>query len=170
MDDFPCLGCWQITPGSPSSVPTENGGSPCGRLWVVFCQIHPKFPRVAERKLAGDQAASRGMPANEIICVTSADHPANFSCELNLPDHRRMSARWVLYRRITAGFLPDSMQNWPQGGRAANYAQLWRSYKVKYIDLDAQRVAMCLTSFIICMTNSENKSESYMFVCYLFNG
>ena len=33
LGDFPCLGCWQITPGSPSGLPTEIGGSPlaaCG--------------------------------------------------------------------------------------------------------------------------------------------
>ena len=43
----------------------------------------------------------------------SADDPANFNCELNLPDHRRTSAGWGLYRRITAGFLPDSSHGWP---------------------------------------------------------
>ena len=126
LDDFPCLGCRQINPGSPSSVPTENGGSPCGHLWVVFCQLHPKFPRVAERRPAGDHAVSRGTPANEIICMTSADHPANFNCELNLPDHRRTSARWVLYRRITAGFLPDLSHGSPSGDPTMDFTQLWR--------------------------------------------
>ena len=93
LDDFPCLGCWQITPASPSGDPTENGGSPCGRLWFFFCQLHPKFPRVAERRPAGDRAASCGTPADELICMTLADHPANFNCELNLPGRRRTSAR-----------------------------------------------------------------------------
>ena len=36
LNDFPCLGCRQITPGSPSGVPTENSRSPFGRLWVFF--------------------------------------------------------------------------------------------------------------------------------------
>ena len=93
LDDFLCLGYRQITPGSLSGILTENGGSPCGRLWFFFCQLHPKFPRVAERRPAGDWAASRGTPANALICMTSADHPANFNCELNLPGHRRTSAR-----------------------------------------------------------------------------
>ena len=47
LGDFPCLGCQQITPGSPSSAPTENGGSPFGHLWVFFSQLHPLFPQVA---------------------------------------------------------------------------------------------------------------------------
>ena len=47
LGDFPCLGCRQITPGSPFGVPMENGRSPCGRLWVFFRQLHPKFPRDA---------------------------------------------------------------------------------------------------------------------------
>ena len=57
LGDFPCLGCRQITPGSPSGVPTENGGCLCGRLWVFSRQLHPKFPRVAQpeagRRLGG---------------------------------------------------------------------------------------------------------------------
>ena len=115
LDDFPCLGWRQITPGSPSGILTENGGSPCGRLWFFFCQLHPKFPRVAERRSAGDRAASHGTLADELICETLADRPANFNCELNLPDDCRTSARWVLYWRITAGFLPDLMQKSPRG-------------------------------------------------------
>ena len=115
LDDFPCLGWRQITPGSPSGVPTENGGSPCGRLWDFFCQLHPKFPRVIERRPADDRAASHGMLTDELICETSADHPANFNCELNLPDDCWTSARWVPYLRITAGFLLDLMQKPPRG-------------------------------------------------------
>ena len=91
LGDFPCLGCRQITPGSPSGVPTENGGCPCCHLWGFFRQLHPKFLRVAERRPAGDWAALRGTPADELICVTSADHPAKFNCELKCSGCRRMS-------------------------------------------------------------------------------
>ena len=38
----------------------------------------------------------------------SADHLANFNCELNLPDHRRMSPGWVPNRRMATKFLQDS--------------------------------------------------------------
>ena len=58
----------------------------------------------------------------------SADHPANFNCELNLPGDRRMSAGWVLNRRITARFLQDSSQGSPHGDLAIGFALLWRSY------------------------------------------
>ena len=61
-----------------------------------FRQLHPKFPRVAERKPAGDWAASHRMPAEELICVTSADHPAKFNCELQCSGCRRMSKGWAL--------------------------------------------------------------------------
>ena len=53
-----------------------------------------------------------------------ADHPANFNCELNLPGDRRMSAGWVLNRRITAGFLQDSSQGSPHGDPAIDFALL----------------------------------------------
>ena len=57
LGDFPCLRCRQITPGSPSGVPTENGGCPCGHLWVFFPPITPQIPtgRRAEagRRLGG---------------------------------------------------------------------------------------------------------------------
>ena len=91
LGDFPCLGCWQITRGSQSGVPTENGERPCGRLCVFFHQLHPKFPRVAERRPAVDWAASRGTPADELICVTLADHPVKFNCELKCSGRRWIS-------------------------------------------------------------------------------
>ena len=59
----------------------------------------------------------------------SADHPANFNCELNLPDHRRMSPGWVPNRWMAAGFLQDSSPGSPHGDPAIDFAQLWRSYK-----------------------------------------
>ena len=54
----------------------------------------------------------------------SCGRRANFNCELNLPDVRRMLAGWVLYRRITAGFLQDSNHGSPYGDRAIDFAQL----------------------------------------------
>ena len=40
------------------------------------------------------------------------------------PDESRMSTSGVLARAAAARFLPDLVQNWPHGGRAANFAQL----------------------------------------------
>ena len=58
----------------------------------------------------------------------SADHPANFNCELNLPDHHRMSPGWVPNRRMAAGFLQDSSPRSPHGDPAINFALLWHSF------------------------------------------
>ena len=58
---------------------------------------------------------------------------ANFNCELNLPGHRRMLAGWMLYRRITAGFLQDSSHGSPYGDPTIDFAQLWRAYKTTYL-------------------------------------
>ena len=63
----------------------------------------------------------------------SADHPANFNCELTLPDHRRMSPGWVPNRRMAAGFLQDSSPGSPHGDPAIEFAQLWRSFYVNCI-------------------------------------
>ena len=43
---------------------------------VFFRQLHPKFPRGAELRPAGDRVASRGTPADELIWMTSANHSA----------------------------------------------------------------------------------------------
>ena len=119
LGDFPCLGCRQITPGSPSGVPTENGRCPCGRLWVFFRQLHPKFPRVTERRPAGDWAAPRGTPADELICVTSADHPAKFNCELKCLGRRRMSKGWALQECLFGRRPPDFCRIWCKSRRTA---------------------------------------------------
>ena len=54
LGDFPCLGCQHITPGSPSGVPWEHGGSPFGRLWLFFPPITPQIP-TGRRAEAGRQ-------------------------------------------------------------------------------------------------------------------
>ena len=56
------------------------------------------------------------------IAEASAGHRANFNCELNLAGRQPMSARLGLYRRMTAGFLPDGEQNSPCGGRRINFS------------------------------------------------
>ena len=58
LGDFPCLGCRQITPGSPSGVSMENSGCPLVRPPVgFFPPITPQIPtgRLAEagRRLGG---------------------------------------------------------------------------------------------------------------------
>ena len=112
LGDFPCLGCRRITPGSPSGVPTENGGCPCSHLWVFFRQLHPKFPRVAERRPAGDWAAPCRMPADELICVTSADHLAKFNCVLKCSGCLRMSKGWALQECLFGRRPPDFCRIW----------------------------------------------------------
>ena len=72
---------------------TEIHWSPLGRLWVFSA----KFRTVAHGSLPEGRISEWPQ--------TSADHPPNFNCELNLPGRRRTSARWGLCRRITAGFF-----------------------------------------------------------------
>ena len=59
----------------------------------------------------------------------SCGRRANFNCELNLPGHRQMLAGWVLYWRITAGFLQDSSHGSPYGDPTIDFAQLWGGFK-----------------------------------------
>ena len=54
----------------------------------------------------------------------SADYLANFNCELNLPDHSRMSPGWVQNRQMAAGFLQDSSPGSPHGDPAIDFALL----------------------------------------------
>ena len=84
FDDFPCLGCRQITPGSPSGVPTENGWSPFGHLFF-FSNNTPN---------------SHGSLAAELIWVTSADHLTKFNWELKCSGRRPMSKGWALQEAI----------------------------------------------------------------------
>ena len=100
------------------TVPTENGGCPCGRLWVFFLQLHPKFPPVAERRPAGDWPVPCGTPADELICVTSADHPANFNRDLKCSRHRPMTGGWALQECLFRRPLPDFCRIWCKTGRA----------------------------------------------------
>ena len=90
---------------------------------IIFPRNFGRWP-TGHRQMFGRRPAGRRQMSE--LPQTSGGDPANFNCELNLPDDRRTSAGWGLYRRITTGFLPDSMQNSPRSGRAADFAQLWR--------------------------------------------
>ena len=112
-------------PWVTSGVPTENGRSPWGHLWVFFHQLHPKFPQVAERR-----------PPDELICVTSADHPAKFNCELKcsgtaqwVKDEHFRSAWSVGGRRIFQRWGPNGEQNSPHVGRTIDFSVFWRRLK-----------------------------------------
>ena len=83
-----------------------------------FCQLHPKLPRVTKRRSVGDWAASRGTPADELICVTSAGHPAKFNCELKCTGRRRMSKGWALQECLFGRRPPDFCRIWWKSRRA----------------------------------------------------
>ena len=63
----------------------------------------------------------------------SADDPANFNCELNLPDRRRMRAQGVLNWQMAVGFLQDSIAGSPHGDPAIDFALLGRGFKVTVV-------------------------------------
>ena len=139
--------CRQITPGSPSGVLTENGGCPCGRLWVFFRQLHPKFPRVAERRPAGDWEEHRGAPADELIGVTSADHPAKFNCELKCSGRLRISKGWALQECLFWRRPPDFCRIWCKSRRAA----IWRSI---FLYWDGTLIGWGRVSYTDCFTRT----------------
>ena len=74
IGDFPCLGCWQITAGSPSGVPWEIGSSPFDRLCFFSSNCTPN----SHGSPGGGRQASRGPPPNELICFTPADRLGKF--------------------------------------------------------------------------------------------
>ena len=142
-----CL-LWALPPGlcfytlerSPPDHRAMIEGSPCDGLTAtartsashrpkIFLLYTPlDLHAIIEGESRGGRTESCRLRMSE-LSQTSGGHPANFNCELNLPDDRRTSARWGLYWRITAGFLLDSMQNSPRGGHAADFAQLWGRLK-----------------------------------------
>ena len=69
---------------------------------IIFPQNFGRWP-TGHRQMFGRRPAGRRRMSK--LPQASADDPANFNSELNLPDHRRTSAGWGLYRRITAGFF-----------------------------------------------------------------
>ena len=82
------------------------------------------FRTVAPRSPLDDRTVSHGAPPDEESGEASGGDPANFNCELNLLDHRRMSPGWVPNRRMAARFLQDSSSGSQQGDRAIEFAQL----------------------------------------------
>ena len=55
-----------------------------------FPPITPQIP-TDRRAEAGRRLGSAPRDADELICVTLADHPAKFNCELKCSGRRRMS-------------------------------------------------------------------------------
>ena len=102
---------------------TESGRSPLGRLQLNF----GRWP-------TGRRQRARQCPAGRRMSEcpkTSGGHLPNFSCELNLPGRRQMSARWGLCRRITERFLMDLRQKSPHSGRAVNFSLLGRRLNMR---------------------------------------
>ena len=107
-----------------------------------FLQLHPKFLPVAERRPAGDWAASRRTPADELICVTSANHPAKFNCELKCLGRRQMN-EGVLVRAGASRFLPDLMQKSPRSDPTINFSLLGWQLKLNILCSNTQPYVYC---------------------------
>ena len=86
-------------------------------------------PRIATRGPDGVPRYPTGRRRMRKSGEASGGRQANFNCQLNLPGHRWMSARWVLYRQITAGYLPDLSHGWPCADPMIDFTLLCRSYK-----------------------------------------
>ena len=128
LGDFPCLGCQQITPGSLSGIPTENGGSPFGSLWVFFPPITPQIP-TGYRAEAGRRPA--GVPrAYELIWWTSVDHPPNFNCELKCSGCHPTSKGWALQECLFVRRPPDLSMGTKWGAKLAAWWLCGRFFSI----------------------------------------
>ena len=63
------------------------------------------------------------------ISEASAGHWANFNSELNLPGHRPISDRLVLYHHLNEGFLLDVEQKSLHGDGTNDFSVLGRQLK-----------------------------------------
>ena len=93
----------QMIERSPTGVRTASRRCPFGR--------HNKIPD------GGPWAAVRWPPGGrqetyEWIFVTSADHPANFNCELKCSGHRLMTWGWALQECLFGRPPPDFCRIW----------------------------------------------------------
>ena len=79
---------------------SSNGEMP--DLRSIACGFLPlHFLRWPTDRLSGIGQCPTGRRRMRKSGEASCGRRANFNCELNLPDDCRMSAGWVLYRRIT---------------------------------------------------------------------
>ena len=74
----------------------------------IFWQYFPKKNRTVARRSPPDvRRRPGGRRRMAKLPQESADHPANYNCELNLPDRRRMSAGCVLKGCSIGGWPSD---------------------------------------------------------------
>ena len=79
-----------------------------GRRSADFWQYFPKKNRTVARRSPPDvRRRPGGRWRMAKLPQESADHPANYNCELNLPDRRRMSAGCVLKGCSIGGWPSD---------------------------------------------------------------
>ena len=110
---------------------SSGGQTESGRFSAAFIhQISDGGPQVTARCSDGVPQGTAGWTNPAKSPQTSGGHPANFNCELNLPDACWMSAGWGLYRRITAGFLQDLRHGSPRDHRAMDFSQLGQQLNI----------------------------------------
>ena len=87
------------------------GDHAASRRWP-FGRHNREFPTVALGSPCGDRQAAARWPNDEWIIGTSADHPANFNCELKCSGRRRMSPGWALQECLFGRPPPDFCRIW----------------------------------------------------------
>ena len=85
---------------------SPSGDRAASRRWP-FGRHNRYFPTVALGSPCGDRQAAARRLNDEWIVGTSADHPANFNCELKSSGCRRMSAGWALQECLFGRPPPD---------------------------------------------------------------
>ena len=90
---------------------SPTGGRAASRRWP-FGRHNRYFPTVALGSPCGDRQAAARWQNDEWIVGTSADHPANFNCELKCHGRRRMSPGWALQECLLGQPPPDFCRIW----------------------------------------------------------
>ena len=102
------IGRWPC--GHPqASVRRPAGEQPVSVRPAAFFSslLEPKFRMVAHGPPSGDRQMPRGRPTDEWICVTSSDHPPNFSCKFKCSGRRPTSQGWALQECLFGRSSPD---------------------------------------------------------------
>ena len=123
---------------------SSGGRMESGRFLAAFIhQISDGGPQVTARCSDGVPQGTAGWTNPAKSPQTSGGHPANFNCELNLPDACQMRALSADHRRIFVGFEARIAARSSGDGFFSIGTAAWTTL---------HRICMCITNTISCIT------------------